>query len=557
MPDEWRWPRGDGLADAPVLAEVRSALWLDGRPEEFPLVAGKVQNLRVALPAFHAVEVPAGGVLSFWRQLGRPTARRGFVLGREVRQGCVVPTLAGGICQLSNALATAAHRAGLEMVERHGHTASIEDATAPELDATVFWRHVDLRLRAPWPWRVEISMDADELVLTIRGSVPAAKPAAIPIRREAPSSPAARGCLSCGETTCFRHGTHGAAATTRGRTLALLDAWVPEFEAWLDVEVERFVPVPTRLAFWRARPPAWAGHRFYAVSLLHVFRLGASARLGNGRRQASIVQGQRRLAQAYARSLRPEHVRLLVDQGLLPRLELLGALAGREVVVLATSLPMAEIETRLDAAAKRWPDEASLRDYRAPPDIVAAEARALARAECVVTPHGEVAQVLGARGVRVERLDWQRPATRRAPAGDACAEPRVVFAASSLARKGAREMAAALAGMPSCRVRIVGNVQGWRGRLPEPWQGDPLADASVVALPAHVEHAPRLLLRALALGLPVVATPACGLPKQPGLRLVPPGDVEALREALIDALNAARKHAELEAYIAAERNAWD
>ena len=40
--------------------------------------------------------------------LGRITARKGFVLGREIREGCVVPTVGGGICQLSNALATAA-----------------------------------------------------------------------------------------------------------------------------------------------------------------------------------------------------------------------------------------------------------------------------------------------------------------------------------------------------------------------------------------------------------------------------------------------------------------
>ena len=159
------------LADAPVLAQYRTPLWSDGRADEFPLVAGKVQNLRVARRAFDAIEVPAGEVLSFWRQLGRPSASRGFVQGRELRGGCVVPTLAGGLCQLSNALATVAARAGLELVERHGHTARIEqaaDAAGDAVDATVFWNYVDLKVRAKHAWRLEVELTADELVLRIR-----------------------------------------------------------------------------------------------------------------------------------------------------------------------------------------------------------------------------------------------------------------------------------------------------------------------------------------------------------------------------------------------------
>jgi len=124
---------GDALADAGVVAERRSALWRDGREDEFRLVAGKVENLRVARRAFDGVVVPAGAVFSFWRQLGRPTRGRGFVEGREIRAGCVVPVIAGGLCQLSNALAACALECGMTLVERHAHTARIErDAVAPD-----------------------------------------------------------------------------------------------------------------------------------------------------------------------------------------------------------------------------------------------------------------------------------------------------------------------------------------------------------------------------------------------------------------------------------------
>jgi hypothetical protein len=41
-----RHPAASRQADAPVIAEARAPLWRDLSPEEFPLTAGKVENLR-------------------------------------------------------------------------------------------------------------------------------------------------------------------------------------------------------------------------------------------------------------------------------------------------------------------------------------------------------------------------------------------------------------------------------------------------------------------------------------------------------------------------------
>lgn len=554
------------LADAPVLAQYRTPLWSDGRADEFPLVAGKVQNLRVARRAFDAVEVPAGEVLSFWRQLGRPSASRGFVQGRELRGGCVVPTLAGGLCQLSNALATVAARAGLELVERHGHTARIEqagDAAGDAVDATVFWNYVDLKLRAKHAWRLEVELTSDELVLRIRARSPIAMPAVpMALRRASDEGasaalPLARGCLSCDQTACFRHRPLLAVAQ-QGRTAVLLDAWTPEFARYLAAHhtgADRMQPVPLRLAFWRAGPatgwhregvadgtpavqsPWWASLRRAVWQRLWARHAG--------RRQGSLIDGQRWLALAFAARLKPEHTQLVIDQALLPHLQQLGALDGRRVTVLASALPMAEIERRLDAAAQRWPDDATLRDFRADAALVQAEAAALARVAAVVTPHAEVATHLAAMAPRAAslRLDWVLPAARDIDA--ACdAPPLIVFAASALARKGARELAAALQGWP-CRLRVLGSpsddAQLWRGIGSVEhmhWRGDGLNGARVVVLPAHIEHAPRALLRALAAGVPVVASGACGLAGLSGVREVAAGDVEGLRAALKNACDA-------------------
>jgi len=50
--------------------------------------------------------------------------------------------------------------------------------------------------------------------------------------------------------------------------------------------------------------------------------------------------------------------------------------------------------------------------------------------------------------------------------------------------------------------------------------------------PALVEERPRALLAAVAAGVSVIATPACGLAARDGVTLVPPGDPAALMEAL-------------------------
>src|SRR5580704_19650081 len=147
-------PRRLGTADAPelssIVAETVTPLWSDDRPEERGHQLGKVQNLRRAVAVLDRVVVPAGEVFSFWKQVGRASRRRGYVSGRMLQQGCLVPAIGGGLCQLSNALYDAALQAGCEIVERHAHSRIVlGSAAATGRDATVAWNYVDLRFRAP------------------------------------------------------------------------------------------------------------------------------------------------------------------------------------------------------------------------------------------------------------------------------------------------------------------------------------------------------------------------------------------------------------------------
>ncbi|HEY1588780.1 MAG TPA: VanW family protein, partial [Rhodanobacter sp.] len=543
------------LVHAPILAQLRTTLWNDGRPDEFMLVAGKVHNLRIAAKAFHAVEVPAGACLSFWQQLGRPTARRGFVRGREIREGCVVPALAGGLCQISNALAICATRAGFELVERHGHSARIEDAGthAEQVDATVFWNYVDLKIRASQAWRLELELDASELVLTLRAPTVIEPSPLQPIPQVAlgkSALPTARGCNSCQETSCFRHQPRQ--QVTQGMTAWLLDTWTPELSAYLFDHGQAaylLLPLPSRWlrrllplrrAGWSALKPsagACVEHTGWTW-LRRSWWLRRWARQA-GRRQASVIDGQRWLAAAYARKLRPEHTHLVIDQGLLPYLHQSGALGGRSYEVLATTLPMDEIQRRLDLAHHATKVDAAqaatLTDFRAESSLLMAEIDAMRGAHRVVTSHGEVAAHWRERfGLDVFQLPWILPPVKAHKPVASTGLPLVVFPASVLARKGACELAEALRGL-NCRLQVLGTPSDdltlWQGIDVEyaGYAGDWLMHADVVVLPAHVEHSPRAVLAAVATGVAVIATPACGLQDLPGVSTIPAGNVAALR----------------------------
>ncbi|HMG48455.1 MAG TPA: VanW family protein [Allosphingosinicella sp.] len=154
-------------AGAAPIAVDEHRLYTLTDPRERELEMGKVQNLRIATAAIDGLVLAPGETFSFWRAAGRATRAKGYVVGRELRQGCMIPSVGGGICQLTNALSRVATQAGMEIVERHSHSVHPEgffiDAAT---DATVFWNYIDLRFRSPR--RVRIGAALTETTLVVR-----------------------------------------------------------------------------------------------------------------------------------------------------------------------------------------------------------------------------------------------------------------------------------------------------------------------------------------------------------------------------------------------------
>jgi hypothetical protein len=509
-----RLPRGSVQGFGAVAAVSRTALWADVSPAERALQRGKVQNLRVAARLLDGTLLAPGAVFSFWKQLGRARRGRGFVHGRMLKEGCIVPARGGGLCQLSNALYDTALRAGCTIVERHAHSRRVPGSQAASgRDATVAWNYVDLRFKSARPLLLRVRLSASELIVELLAREARAEPAFAPLpdtRR------AAESCETCEETACFRHG----AAASEGKRAVLVDEFWPEFDQYVSGDL---LCLPMR-----GRPQyGWPAEKFTRV------KTATLATLWRALRMRSVAQGPKRralelsaadaLARRYAEALNAETTELVVAQTLLPALWRDGHLGGRRFSVLMTRLPMAEIQTRLDAAAARHPERATLSDFRADPE---AESEALAAAERIVTPHARIAALFGERALL---LDWSVPKMRfkHAPGSR-----RIAFPGPTIARKGAHELREAARALDLDVVLLGSELEGadfWNGVRVSRDIGQGVA---AFVQPAFLEDKPRKLLAALSSGIPVIATPACGIAAREGLKLVDAGDTGALIEAL-------------------------
>jgi VanW like protein len=518
-----------------LLARSVTPLWTGYTEAEQSLIAGKIHNLRVAVQRINGIEIPAQGLFSFWAQLGRPSAGQGYVRGRELRQGCLIPSVGGGLCQLSNALYSAALNAGLEIVERHAHTQVIAGSLAEVgRDATVFWNYVDLRFRSPRPIQITAFLTATDLVVQMTGE-PQTLPSLAPLQQLTAAT--LHSCLSCQQTACAQHRSDKA-RSFGGKTAYLVDEYWPEFEQYLRSQRSDsdLLCVPLDGQRWRKANYAWNStgwSQVHRATLTTLQRALACRRLPlqGSSRQSLLLHHDAKLAQTYGDRLTAAVNHVVTTQSLLPFLWQAGHLGGRSFNVLMTRLPLAVLHQRLDAVHQRYPQSKTLGDFRVDRAVVEAETQALQAATQIITPHREIAALFPDRAVL---LEWHLPPVHPSSPGNA-----ILFPASTLGRKGAYELRTVATEL-GLTLTVLGQeleAEGfWQGVPVQRSSGNPLDGVQLVVLPAYVEHCPRLLLRAIAHQIPVIASAACGLGELPGVTTVPTGDGLALGRAIEQAI---------------------
>lgn len=122
----------------------------------------KVQNLSIAAPCIDGVLIRPGETLSFWRLVGRTTARRGFKEGMVLSNGEVKSGVGGGLCQLANLLFWMALHSPLNVTERHHHSFDPfpDDGRVIPFGtgASVFYNYIDLELTNNTPYTFQFKV---------------------------------------------------------------------------------------------------------------------------------------------------------------------------------------------------------------------------------------------------------------------------------------------------------------------------------------------------------------------------------------------------------------
>jgi vancomycin resistance protein VanW len=133
------------------------------------LQRNKIVNLKIAVPRVHGVTIFPGETFSYWKLIGKPTKRKGYLDGMVLRNGNAVPGTGGGLCQLSNLIYWMTIHTPLTVAERRRHSYDVfpdADRTQPfGSGATCFYNYGDLMIRndTAQTYRLVLKVTEDEL----------------------------------------------------------------------------------------------------------------------------------------------------------------------------------------------------------------------------------------------------------------------------------------------------------------------------------------------------------------------------------------------------------
>ncbi len=506
-----------------IISESITPLRYVRRESEKVFEEGKIRNLRLACGHINGLVMDPYQVFSFWKSIGAPWKSRGFVIGREIREGCLIPTIGGGLCQLSGSLYAVAQQARLSIVERHAHTSRIQDAHFDEnRDATIFWNYVDLRFCGDFQFQIEAKTTENDLVVRLRAKnqVEISTKEAVENSRERTSSfddlKDVSDCLSCGQFHC-RQNQKTLRLQSQSRKYVLSDKLTPEFKTFLrgELNINDVILTPNRrrsgLAHYHQDFPTPVMLKEFPWA---TFKRSFVSRFGRRRKVAAWVRmaGAAVLSKSYMReieSMKDEH--LYIDQELLPFLWKNKFLSGRQYTVMASRLPMAILQQRLDRQLKNHPERQTLNEFRLDKDFIDAENQALQGAQRIVSAHSEVAQIIP----KCEEIGWVMPDLVNHPE-QSHAPDLFLFPAITAAREGAFEVRRAARALNLRLAILENNLEGndfWNGIKVERYTSVniPWDRVAAVIHPACFTSSPRLHLEAVARGIPVIASAGCGI----------------------------------------------
>lgn len=110
----------------------------------------KINNLRIAVNKINGIVIKPGETFSYWRLIGKPTRRKGYLEGMVLFYGGYHPGIGGGLCQLSNLIYWMTLHTPLTVTERWRHSYDVFpdiNRTQPfGSGATCCYNYLDLQI---------------------------------------------------------------------------------------------------------------------------------------------------------------------------------------------------------------------------------------------------------------------------------------------------------------------------------------------------------------------------------------------------------------------------
>ncbi len=148
-----RWARQTTTPPQPLypVKEHRSMILRPLRNVDMYLQENKRTNLKLAIAHLHSMVIRPGETLSVWHNVGRPTARKGYLEGLNLHQGGICKGVGGGLCQLGNLLFWIFAHSPLTIVERYRHSFDVFPDINRKIPfgagATLSYNYIDLRVK--------------------------------------------------------------------------------------------------------------------------------------------------------------------------------------------------------------------------------------------------------------------------------------------------------------------------------------------------------------------------------------------------------------------------
>lgn len=142
------------------------------------LQRNKIVNLKLAVDKLDGVVLYPGETFSYWRLIGKPTRKKGYLEGMVLFLGRIGSDVGGGLCQLSNLIFWMTLHTPLTVVERYRHSHDVfPDAGRAQpfgSGATCAYPHRDLMIRNDTDQAFQLCLQVGEIHL--EGAWRAARP---------------------------------------------------------------------------------------------------------------------------------------------------------------------------------------------------------------------------------------------------------------------------------------------------------------------------------------------------------------------------------------------